>query len=397
MNILYHHRTQGTGAEGVHISQIIAGLRTLKHHVHVVSPNDHDPSLTAGNNPYAQKQGSKARLLNSLSRLLPQCLFELLEMAYNLFAASKLTKVLRENPIDFIYERQAFFLSVGARLAKKHRLPYIVEVNEIAGEHRVRRQFFVGLAKRIERYVFNQANAIIVVSPFLKKQIAAMGIEANKIHVIPNGVDTALFNPTQTASTVRTQLNFDDHHVVIGFIGWFVPWHNLDLLIKVTAQLSQNYPVRLMLVGDGALKEHFLTLAASRGIKDRLILPGAITYAKIPAYIQAMDIAIIPGSNQYRSPIKLFEYMAMEKPVVAPHYEPIEMIIEHNQDGMLFQPDDEKSLYENLRALLENPAHRTTLGKNARKKVMREHRWVHNSQRVLNIYAEINDTYHPRT
>jgi hypothetical protein len=70
MDILYHHRTQGTGAEGVHIAYIIKGFRDLGFDVHVVSPNGADPVKTAGSNPYTKKGGFKSNLLTALIRSL---------------------------------------------------------------------------------------------------------------------------------------------------------------------------------------------------------------------------------------------------------------------------------------------------------------------------------------
>jgi putative intracellular protease/amidase len=70
MDILYHHRTQGTGAEGVHIAYIIKGFRDLGFNVHVVSPNGADPVKTAGSNPYTKKRGFSSNLLTTLSRSL---------------------------------------------------------------------------------------------------------------------------------------------------------------------------------------------------------------------------------------------------------------------------------------------------------------------------------------
>jgi hypothetical protein len=70
MDLLYYHRTQGTGAEGVHIAYIIKGFRDLGFAVHVVSPNGADPVKTAGSNPYTKKDGFKSNLLTTLSRSL---------------------------------------------------------------------------------------------------------------------------------------------------------------------------------------------------------------------------------------------------------------------------------------------------------------------------------------
>src|SRR5260370_16665204 len=209
MAILYHPRTQDTGADGVHIAYIIKGFRDLGFGGHGVWSNGGDSGGTAGRNPYGKKDGFKSKILTTLSRSLPQFFFEVLEIGYNLIAYLKLNHVISHRNIRFIYERNAFFLFAGAYLAKKYKIPYIVEVNEVAGEKRVRKQFFVNVAKSTERYIFNRADAIIVVSDFLKEKICARGINSAKIYVMPNGVDTALFNPAKVHNHIRSQWGID--------------------------------------------------------------------------------------------------------------------------------------------------------------------------------------------
>ena len=385
MKILYHHRTQGTGAEGVHIGHVVKSLREIGHQVDVVSPNDGDPTQTAGNNPYANKTGFKARFLDWLSRILPQVMFELLELAYNASAAKKINAQLQKGKIDLLYERNAFFLFAGARIAKRHRIPYIVEVNEVAGEDRVRKQFFIGTARRIEKEVFDAADAIIVVSTFLKKKIESMGVQGSKIHVIPNAADASIFDPEKCREPVREQLGIPADAVVMGFIGWFVAWHNFGLLIEALGKLKDQN-VYLMLVGDGVLKDEIVESARKHGCADRVIFPGAVKHNRIPEYINAMDICIIPGSNEYRSPIKLFEYMLMGKPVVAPRLEPIEYIVKDGVEAVLFTQGQITSFVDATADLVSSEEKRRTIGENARALILSKHLWRHNAQRVIDIW-----------
>jgi len=386
MNIVYHHRTQGTGAEGVHIGHVIKGLRDIGHSVTSVSPNNEDPTKTGGNNPYEKKQNLKARALHFLSRNLPQALFEVMEILYNFAAASKLNATAKQTKVDFLYERNAFFLFAGARFAKRHKIPFIVEVNEIVGKLRVRDQYFIKLAKRIETEVFTQADAIVVVSTYLKEQIAESGVPKEKIHVIPNAADNDLFDPEKYSTEKRINYNVTSDDVVLGFIGWFVAWHNFDLLVQALAELNKTRTVYLMLVGDGVLKEQISAKARSLNCEDKLIFTGAIKHAEIPAYVQAMDICIIPGSNAYRSPIKLFEYMAMGKPTVAPALEPIEFVTTNKCNAVHFIPDNAESLVSAIKTLADSDSLREEIGSRARDTIQKNHLWIHNSQKVIDIF-----------
>jgi glycosyltransferase involved in cell wall biosynthesis len=211
----------------------------------VVSPGGHEPSETAGANPFAEHGGLKRRIMTRLSRLSPQVIFEGMELAYNLAAYRKLRPQLTlphgtegTSPVDLIYERQAFFLGAGAYLAQWTQTPYFVEVNELAGEKRVRGQVLVSLAKRIERFVFQRADQIIVVSDLLKQKIAESGVDEKKIQVMPNGVDPEIFTPTVDGDGVRREFGIEPSSIVIGFVGWLVPWHSLEMLIEVSLRRS---------------------------------------------------------------------------------------------------------------------------------------------------------------
>jgi glycosyltransferase involved in cell wall biosynthesis len=301
-----------------------------------------------------------------------------------------MSSVVDDDQIDLIYERSAFFLFAGARIAKKNNIPYIVEVNEISGEDRVRQQFFISRAKRIEEEVFSSAQAIIVVSKFLKSKIEEMGVDGNKIHVIPNAADASIFDPSLCKKPVRKEQNIPSDAIVIGFIGWFVPWHNFDLLIEAFGKLSSK-KVYLMLVGDGLLKDEIKRLAEKHQCLDRLIFPGAIKYNGIPEYVYAMDICTIPGSNDYRSPIKLFEYMIMGKVVVAPRLEPIEFIAEDGLDIKMFESGNLDSLVAAFEELVIDEEKREVMGANARHLILEKHLWVHNAQQVVDIFQAFDD------
>ena len=104
MNILYHHRTQGHGAEGVHITSIIQAFRKQGHEVVVCSPPGVDPFATAGGYLYGGKGPLIVRLWKSLSRHAPQALFEFMELSYNVVRRCALVKVLRSRAFEFVFE-----------------------------------------------------------------------------------------------------------------------------------------------------------------------------------------------------------------------------------------------------------------------------------------------------
>ena len=321
MNILYHFRTQGTGAEGVHIAGIATAFERLGHRVIFSSPTGVDPRTTAGTNPFAEKK--RRGFFSRLAAHAPALLFELLEIAYNAVSYFPNRAALTRENCTLIYERHAFFLCATAFLAQRRRIPLVVEVNELAGDERVRADpWLLPLARLADRLTFQRASLIVTVSPHLRRRITALGIAPEKILVLPNAVSAESLDAPADGAPIRARHHCADA-VVIGFVGWFVAWHRLDNLLTQFATLATDDPrLRLMLVGDGTLRETLAAQATALGIPDRVIFTGPVPHAEIPAHLAAMDICVVPHSNEYRSPIKLFESMARARATVAPRTEP---------------------------------------------------------------------------
>jgi len=202
--------------------------------------------------------------------------------------------------------------------------------------------------------------------------------------VLPNAIDHKAFEKPADGAEIRKRHNFETD-IVIGFVGWFTEWHRVDLLVEVFARLCTEHPhLKLMLVGEGVLQETLARSAEKLGVANRLIFTGTVKHAEIPSHIAAMDICVVPHSNEYRSPIKLFEYMGQGCTVVAPRTEPIEMVVADGLDGLLFEPLSPDGLYNRLERLICNPELRGQLGKNARRKVLETHTWMQNARATLN-------------
>ena len=385
MNILYSFRTRGVGAESVHISGIANALESLGHHVDFESPTGKDPRDNAGTNPFSK--GQTVSPLHAIAAKLPGFLFEIAEIAYNLQARKKVSQRLAEKKYSLIYERHAFFLSATSKVAQKAGIPYVVEVNELVGDERIRKQpLLTPYAQRCDLATFRNATRIITVSPHLKRNIQEKhGIPAEKILVHPNAVEANLLDETPDPAPFIQKFQLEGQ-VVVGFLGWFVEWHRLDLLLEAFARLVKGNPklqTKLLLVGDGPLKGNLTQQAAQLGIQSQVVFTGPIDHKQVPAMVKAFDIAVIPHSNQYRSPIKLFEYMAQEKPVIAPATEPITSVTTDNLNAIHFPPLDKTVLAEKFHLLTADQPLREKLGQNARETITNKHTWTHNAQHLL--------------
>jgi len=382
MRILYHFRTQGTGAEGVHIAGIANAFAQLGHEVVFHSPTGADPRRSAGENPFAAKK--KRGLLGWLAAHAPGFVFELMEVAYSQLAQRRLGALVEKQAFDFIYERHAFFLDAAAHVAHERQLPLVIEVNELAGDERIRATpWLLPFAHRADARTFAQATAIVTVSPYLQRRIAELGVPAEKIHVVPNAVDETMLAAPNRRAEIRSRLGLENT-TVVGFIGWFVPWHRLDRLVAEFAVAAKNDPsLRLLLIGDGPLREPLTQQAAELGITNRLIWPGPVPHAEVAGWLDALDIAVVPHSNEFRSPIKLFEAMARARAVLAPRTEAITSVAADGETAVLFDPEDAAELRARLIQLANDPALRDRLGAAARHIIETRHTWVRNAERVL--------------
>lgn len=384
MRVFYHHRTQGTGAEGVHISSFAKGLEELGHTVTVIGP----PGVVLDPNRTNPSTSSRlGALLGTIARKTPQALFETMEMAYNLNAYPRLSREVTQHKPTFIYERYAPFCLAGLRVAQKHKIPFVLEMNDTLDMERARQGkalVMKGPARQFEDILIHQASLIVVVSGFLKNSLVQRGVPPERVLVTPNAVHADVFNPDLfDRAAIRQRLDFQDK-VVVGFVGAFVKWHRVDFLIEALAQVRVHHPELIgLFVGNGVEREPCEALARQLGIGESVVFTGRIAHSQIPEYVCAMDIGVMPGSNPFGSPMKIFEYMAMGVPAIGPRFIPIEEVIDHEVNGLIFPPDRVGDLAATLQRLVESPTWRKELGAAARQKILTKHLWSHNAENVI--------------
>jgi glycosyltransferase involved in cell wall biosynthesis len=267
-------------------------------------------------------------------------------------------------------------------------------VNELVGDERVRRQpVLTSLALWCDKMLFERASLIIVVSPYLKRQlINRHDIPEDKIQIHCNAVDDVMMEKCPDVDRFIREFKLNGKFN-IGFVGWFVEWHHLDVLIEVFARFCNEHPeinANLLLVGNGPLREKLVRQAEELGMAEKVTFTGTVEHSRVPEALRAMDIAIIPHSNEYRSPIKLFEYMAQGCAVVAPQTEPISMVIENGENGLLFTPLDKDQIYHSLARLATDANLRVRVGNRARENIVNRHTWRHNAQRIIDKFPGID-------
>lgn len=389
MNILYHHRTQGKGVERVHILGIVEAWRNMGHKVDILSP----PGIEIEKTQHIDKNENVSATTRwwFLKKINFKLVFELLEVFYNFWAVPHLKKGLMHRKYDMIFERYSFLCWAGAKVAKQNNIPFFLEVNYLSATpiFRKRSRFIQVIERYIESRILRMTDGIIVVSSHLEKLLVSEGIPKEKILVLPNAADPEKFNPEIDKQDLVTRYQLRDKKVV-GFIGYFYPWHGIDQLIQAFSLIkTQLNDVLLLLIGDGPTFDDIRATVKELKLENNILLTGRVSHSEIQKYIALFDIAVMPDSNNYGSPMKILEYMAMEKAVLAPRLEPLEDVILDGHNGLLFTPGDVNLLYERIKDMLINDQLRLDLGRNARKSIIDTNNWHSNAKKILDLYHKI--------
>ncbi|MCU0887076.1 MAG: glycosyltransferase family 4 protein [Rubritepida sp.] len=368
MRILYSHRIQSRDGQGVHLDALVAALRAEGHEVRVVGPAAYEQAGL----------GEENRLIATVRRLLPKFAAELAELAYSIPAYLRLARAAREFRPDAIYERYNLFYLSGAWLARRLRLPFLVEVNAPLAEERAR---FGGLAlaplaRWSERFVWRRATRVLPVTAVLARHVEAAGVPPTRIAVIPNGIDLDEFPDPAPAPSADP--------LVLGFVGFVRDWHGLDAVVRGIAAWQGPPALSLLVVGEGPARPGLEALARELGIADRVRFTGLAQRDAVPGHIAGFDVALQPAAVPYASPLKVFEYMAAGRPIVAPDQPNIHEVLRDGETALLFDPATPGALWTAIGRLAADPALRARLGAAARAEVLaRDLTWAGNARRVV--------------
>ncbi len=314
---------------------------------------------------------------------------ELRSLTYNAWMSEHGQELFGDRAFDAVVERLSLFGHVGVDLAAAWNVPLIVEVNAPLAEEAQRNRSLnnVSLAKAVEKQVLGKADAILAVSSQLANYLVASGIERRKIHVIPNGADTEIFEAAPSRKECRKSVGFREEFV-IGFVGSLKRWHGVDILLTAFESFADRFPnVRLVVIGTGPEEETLRQETASSQFSRQIFLTGAVPHSEIPAYLRSFDVAVAPFRNTknfYFSPIKLFEYMAAGLPIVASGIGQLEQVIEDGQDGLLFEAESPQSLTMRLEELYHSKPLRQRLADNACQK-SKAYTWSRAAEETISV------------
>ncbi|MDP3090750.1 MAG: glycosyltransferase family 4 protein [Nitrospira sp.] len=279
--------------------------------------------------------------------------------------------------------------------ARVMRCPYVLFVNGLPAEELTGLWGWApirGLVQRALRVSAQQAQAVVSVCREIPQWMQReWGVEPARCRVIRNGVDPLVCVPRDKAEA-RRRLGLSPDRPYIGFVGGFFPWHGLDTLVEAMALVRLEHPdATLLLVGDGQTKPALEALVRRQGLEEAVSFVGRVPFDEVSWWIGASDLCVVlhrpvrfyPGDS-----MKLWEYLACARPVVATAGEGYGDLVEALGAGVSVKADDVRTLAKGLCGLIQNPSAASKMGQSGRRAVLGAHTWEARAvelERVLGV------------
>ena len=378
----------------IHRHELVSNLARFDNEIHI---------FTAG-------RSSLSNLDNVRSYYIPPGSF--FSLTVNYFSSS--ISLLGSETFDVLYTRNPNFGFLAGLFCKTRCKKIIYELNGIpedeknlfrtkykrdkSSEPEKKSNFpnpYFSAHARLKLFILKKAlgfsDRIIAVTPGIKTSLEkAYNIPGEKIVVVSNGANTSLFKPLEQ-ETCRKTLGLDLEFSYVCFVGNLAPWQGVEYLIQAAPSILSRFPeCRFLIIGDGVMKNDLLELCLELGVEDRFIFTGVVAYDRVPLYINASDICTAPfifarNSKIGLSPLKLYEYMACGKPVIASGISGVSNVLEASGGGIHVPPENPAALAEGILKLLENPEWRVKLGSKGLNYVTENYSWYSVAKKVNEV------------
>jgi glycosyltransferase involved in cell wall biosynthesis len=278
-------------------------------------------------------------------------------------------------------------------------IPYVYEVRGLWEVTRGSREpGYVGspmynLQVRMEADAALRADRVIAITGALRDEMVRRGVPADRITVVPNGVDSSRFTPLPRDEALAAELGMTGK-TVIGYVGSILDYEGLELLMDAIAVLrAERDDFAVLVVGDGTVYADVRARAERLGLGGVVTFTGRVPHADVEKYYSVIDIAPFPrlplAVCEMVSPLKPFEAMAMAKTVVVSDVAALAEIVTDGVNGLQFTKGDADSLTATLRRLLDDTELRTRLAQGGLEWVRAERDWTALAGRVDRIYTEV--------
>ena len=244
------------------------------------------------------------------------------------------------------------------------------------------------LARRALRRLLPRLDGVVSISHGLARELAGAGGSATPpVLVAPDGVDLERFTPALSVAEARRRLGLSVDRQIVLYAGHLYDWKGVDTLARAAARLPAAAQV-VIVGGTPADRTRFAGWLRREGLTERVRMAGYVPPTQVPTYLAAADVLVLPNSgavpiaHTYTSPLKLFEYMAAERPIVASDLPALREVLDHDKTAWLVPADSPPALAAGITAILQDPARGRRLAAAAAVAV-RRYTWDERAARVL--------------
>ena len=320
-----------------------------------------------------------------------------------------LINIIKQYKIDVIHVHDLPMVKTATTVAKEFNIPVVADLHENYPEGlrfwrrgiTTWKRILLNLVspvwrwKKLEKSVLHRVDRIITVVDEAKEHyVKDCGVSPEKITVIMNVVDLNKFNNLKiNYSLVRKYEN----NFIISYIGGFGPHRGLDTAIKAMPKVLEEIPdAKLLLVGEKSPKGYGMylrKLCKDLKIENNVEFTGWVDFSLVPTYIALSDVCLVPHHASEHTnttvPHKLFQYMAMGKPVIVTDCKPLKRIVEECKCGVVVSSGDYNKMAEAIVMLYQNKEYARELGKNGRRAVEEKYNWENEARKLCKLYEEL--------
>lgn len=305
-----------------------------------------------------------------------------LMMAYSLTFVSVFTKSLKIikkiNPDIIVLNYPSPYTGLlGFLEGKLLKKPIVLDFNDLIAQYTIN---LLNLKKDnlkarflmlIQHFLIKKAQMIVAPTFFIKKYVTSLRVPERKTAVIPNGVDAEDFDPQKyDVLQLKTDLGFREEKLCL-YTGRLDGWAGVNIILALSNMtLNRKLDVKFVLAGSGELN----TVQ-----KENVTFLGEISHEKVPDILAIADAILIPFPNNEvahaASPLKLFEAMAMQKPVIASKVSGIQDVVHDGENGFLADPENVNEWVRKLETILTHEDMAKKVGQKARQTIRKEYEW----------------------
>ena len=271
---------------------------------------------------------------------------------------ARLARIARSFAPDAIVETHIDFVASGIEAAHSAGVPLILDDVSPIYESSVDGVGLGALARAVYRRNLRSAHRLVAVTPELARHFVTCGADPERVSVVSNGLWLEQFRPVAGGDNIRARHGLPADAFVVLFVGSFQRYHRVELLIDAMLHMARP-ELRLLLVGAGPTEEAMRTRA--QAMQPSVVFAGRRPHAEIASYVAACDVAVMPATNDYGDPMKLYEYMAAARAIVAPDAPMVREILVDGKTALLAPPDP-RAIAEALTRIAASPELRQRLG-----------------------------------